>query len=110
MSHILRLFSLNDKIALETNDEEWRKMMAVNLDGAFFMSREFGKIMSEQKNGTTISVASIAGLKVVRPEHHIGYDVPKAGIVQLTRVLASKLAEKNIRVNAVSPGYTIHLF
>lgn len=70
------------------------------------MSREFGKMMSAQRSGTIISIASIAGVKVVRPEHHIGYDVAKAGIMHLTKVLASELADKNIRVNAVSPGYT----
>ncbi len=63
-------------------------------------------MMSAQRSGTIISIASIAGVKVVRPEHHIGYDVAKAGIMHLTKVLASELADKNIRVNAVSPGYT----
>lgn len=96
----------NDAIALETSNDEWRKMIAINLDGAFYMSREFGNLMAQANQGTIISVSSIAGFKAVRPEHHIGYDVAKAGIAQMTRTLASELVGHNIRVNAVSPGYT----
>lgn len=98
--------SANDALALETSDDEWRKMIALNLDGSFYMSREFGKLMSEANQGTIINISSIAGIKAGRPEHHIGYDVAKAGIVQMTKTLASELASHNIRVNAVAPGYT----
>lgn len=96
----------NDGLALYTTDDEWKKMIQINLDGAFYMSREFGKLMSKNKNGNIINISSIAGLKVVRPEHHIGYDVAKAGIMQLTKVFASELVQSGIRVNAVAPGYT----
>jgi NAD(P)-dependent dehydrogenase (short-subunit alcohol dehydrogenase family) len=50
--------------------------------------------------------ASIAGVKAVRPELHVGYDVSKAGVAHMCKVLGAEWAKTGVRVNAVGPGYT----
>jgi NAD(P)-dependent dehydrogenase (short-subunit alcohol dehydrogenase family) len=67
--------------------EDWRRTMAVNLDGVFLVSRAVGRQMIRQKSGSIISVGS------------------KAGVHMLTKCLATEWAEHNIRVNALAPGY-----
>ena len=96
----------NGKPALEHTDDDWRKMLSINLDGQFYCCRAFGKIMVEQGSGAIVCISSIAGVKVVRPEEHIGYDVAKAGVAHMCRVLGAQWAGKGVRVNAVGPGYT----
>lgn len=96
----------NDKPTLEYQQEDWDKMIAINLSGAFHCTREFGKYMVDRKDGAIVCISSIAGVTVVRPEHHIGYDVAKAGIIQMCRTMAVEWAPDNVRVNSVGPGYT----
>ncbi len=87
----------------EVTDEEWDQIMAVNLRGAFLLSREVGRIMLEQGSGSMIHIASIAGLQGTS---HIGpYSVSKAGLIGLVRVLAYEWATRGVRVNAIAPGW-----
>jgi len=92
--------------ALDYSDEEWRRVLAVNLDGVFFCVRAFGRHMAAAKSGAIVAIASICAVKSVRPEVHVGYDVSKAGVAHLCRMLGVEWAKYNIRVNAVGPGYT----
>lgn len=92
--------------------ELWRTTIDVNLTGAFLFAREVGKALKRTGEGSLINVASMYG--VVAPDHRIyagqpfnsfpGYAASKAGIIGLTRWLATLWAESGIRVNAVSPG------
>jgi NAD(P)-dependent dehydrogenase (short-subunit alcohol dehydrogenase family) len=100
--------------------EEWRKIMAVNLDGMFLMAQAVGKQMVIQgKGGSIIQTASIYG--VMGPDHRIYegsfylgreintpavYSASKAGVIGLTRHLATYWADKGIRVNTLTPGGT----
>lgn len=101
----------NAGIAYESNtqdhsDEDWHRVMKINLDGVFYCVRSFGKRMVERKRGSIVAISSIAGIKAVRPELHSGYDVSKAGVAHLCRVVGVEWAPFNVRVNAVGPGYT----
>ncbi|MFH1485527.1 MAG: glucose 1-dehydrogenase [Chloroflexota bacterium] len=87
---------------LEGDERAWDHIMSVNLKGYFLMSQAAAKAMIEQKRGVIVNVASVAG---IRPMTGLGfYSVSKAGVIMLTRVLASELGQHNIRVNAIAPG------
>lgn len=88
------------------SDEEWSRVMAINLDGVFRTVRAFGNKMLSQGGGSIVAISSIAGVKAVRPELHAGYDVAKAGVAHLCKVVGVEWAKRNVRVNAVGPGYT----
>lgn len=90
----------------------WQKAIDINLTGAFLFARETGKVLKKGGGGSLIHVASIYG--VVGPDHRIyenqpfssfpAYSATKAGIIGLTRWLATWWAKDNIRVNCISPG------
>jgi NAD(P)-dependent dehydrogenase (short-subunit alcohol dehydrogenase family) len=79
---------------------EWRRILSVNLDGAFLSLRATLSAMTD--GGSIVAVASAAGLKA---EPGVGaYGASKAGLIQLARVAAKELAGRQIRVNAIAPG------
>jgi NAD(P)-dependent dehydrogenase (short-subunit alcohol dehydrogenase family) len=90
----------------------WQKAIEVNLTGAFLFAREAGKVLRQAGGGSLINVASVYG--VVGPDHRIydgqpfrsfpAYSASKAGIIGLTRWLATWWAKDGVRVNCVSPG------
>lgn len=87
---------------LDEEERAWDHIMNVNLKGYFLMSQAVAKTMIEQKKGAIVNVASVAGL---RPVTGLGfYSISKAGVIMLTKVLASELGQYNIRVNAIAPG------
>jgi NAD(P)-dependent dehydrogenase (short-subunit alcohol dehydrogenase family) len=89
--------------ALDTTDEIWRRQIAGNLDGVFFCSREFARYMVERRSGSIVNMSSIAGLVVVKPQNHIGYNTAKAGVIQVSRTLSAGWASKGVRVNTICP-------
>eukprot|EP01037_Dinobryon_pediforme_P015620 gene15621-15766_t len=91
---------------VDHTDADWRRVMSVNLDGTFFCLRAFGRLMVNAGRGAMVATSSIAGVKAVRPEVHVGYDVSKAGVAHMCRVLGVEWAKSGVRVNAVGPGYT----
>ena len=89
--------------ALELEERAWDSIMNLNLKGLFFLSQAVARTMKEHGGGRIINVASIDAFT---PEYKIGaYSISKAGVVMATRVMARELAEFNIRVNTVAPGY-----
>lgn len=95
-----------ESTTVDHSDDDWRKVMAINLDGVFYCVRAFGRHMVARKAGSVVCISSIAAVKAVRPEIHAGYDVSKAGVAHLCRVIGVEWAPFNVRINAVGPGYT----
>lgn len=86
----------------EMTGEQWSKMIDLNLNGTFRVTKAFLPSMLQKGYGRIINLGSIAG-EVGLPRFG-GYSVAKAGIIMMTKVMAMELAKKNITVNCVSPG------
>lgn len=84
-------------------DDEWREMIAIHLDGTFFCTREALKIMNPQMAGAIVNMGSIMGTAGGGGAPH--YCAAKAAILGLTRSVAREVVLRNIRVNAIAPGY-----
>lgn len=85
-------------------DEGWRAVMGVNLDGAFYCTREALRIMAAQDiRGSIVNIASTAVQSGEGPVHYV---TSKAALVGMTRALSREVASRGIRVNAVAPGPT----
>jgi len=85
-------------------DEGWRAVMGVNLDGAFYCTREALRIMAAQDiRGSIVNIASTAVQSGEGPVHYV---TSKAALVGLTRALSREVASRGIRINAVAPGPT----
>ena len=87
----------------EISDQDWRIGIDVNLSGAFYCSRAVSKYFAERKSGKIILLASGEGFRGQR--NSFMYNTAKAGVVNLTRVMALTLAEYNVRVNCIVPGF-----
>ncbi len=88
---------------LTSEDSQWQKTLEVNLIGYFHTVKACVESMKQRGGGKIINIASVAG---IRPQAGMGvYGVSKAGVLMLTQVLAAELAEYNIQVNALAPGF-----
>jgi len=89
---------------IDCPEEDWDRIVDLNLKGCYLCSQAVSKIMMEKKKGNIINMSSTSGLSTDRGEHS-PYNVSKAGVVLLTRCLAWELGPYNVRVNAIAPGY-----
>ena len=91
--------------SIDLPDAEWQRVIDVNLTGAFWVAREAARQMLRGGGGAIVNVGSISGMIANIPQNQTAYNASKAGIHLVTQSLASEFATRNIRVNAVAPGY-----
>ncbi|MDN5000111.1 SDR family NAD(P)-dependent oxidoreductase [Bradyrhizobium sp. GCM10027634] len=87
---------------METSDTDWRRVLEVNLTGAFLCSKAAVPLMREADGGAIVNITSISAVRASTLRS--AYGTSKAGLAHLTKQLAVELASLNIRVNAVAPG------
>jgi 3-oxoacyl-[acyl-carrier protein] reductase len=92
-----------DGLLLRMKDEDWDAVLNVNLKGAFLCSRAAAKVMTKQRYGRIINIASIVGQ--MGNAGQANYCASKAGLIGLTKSNARELAKRNVTVNAVAPGF-----
>jgi NAD(P)-dependent dehydrogenase (short-subunit alcohol dehydrogenase family) len=87
---------------IETNEAAFDKIMNVNVKGPFELAKKVYPFMKEKKSGSIINISSVGGL---RPEAGLGiYNVSKAALISLTKVMAKEWGDDNIRANVICPG------
>lgn len=90
------------KPSVEVSDDEWKRVVDINLNGLFYSCREAGKIMTEHRSGSIVNVASLGSFVALTDA--AAYCASKAGVVAVTKSLAVEWAALGVRVNAIVPG------
>ena len=93
------------KEAEQVPEEDWRRLMAINLDAVFYGCQAVFETMRKQGKGSIINTASMSGHIVNIPQRQASYNTSKAAVMHLTKSLAAEWARYGIRVNSISPGY-----
>ncbi|MEK7867060.1 MAG: 3-oxoacyl-[acyl-carrier-protein] reductase [Planctomycetota bacterium] len=91
-----------DNLLLRMKDEEWDRVMAVNLKGAFLLTRAVARPMLRQRSGKIVNITSVVGM--TGNAGQANYAASKAGLIALTKSVAKELASRGICVNAIAPG------
>jgi NAD(P)-dependent dehydrogenase (short-subunit alcohol dehydrogenase family) len=89
--------------ALEVSENDWDRVVDLNLKSVFFMTQAAGRVMCEQKAGKVINIVSVAGQVALRTG--VAYGSSKAGLIHMTKVLALEWAKFGVNLNAIAPWY-----
>ncbi len=92
-----------DGLLIRMKEEDWDTVLETNLKGAFFCTRAAAKVMMKQRSGAMINMTSVVGQMGNAGQSN--YAASKAGLIGFTKSVAKELSSRNIRVNAVAPGF-----
>jgi 3-oxoacyl-[acyl-carrier protein] reductase len=92
-----------DNLIVRMSDEEWDRVMEVNLKGAFNCSRVAARHFMRQRAGAIVNISSVVG--IMGNAGQVNYSASKAGLIGMTKSLAKELASRGVTVNAVAPGF-----
>lgn len=92
-----------DGLLLRMSEEDWDAVLNVNLKGTFLFTKAVSKYMAKQRSGAMVNIASVIGL--MGNAGQCNYAASKAGVIALTKSVARELAKRNVRANAVAPGF-----
>lgn len=92
-----------DTFLARMSEQDWDAVINVNLKGTFLFTKAVGKVMMKQRGGAIVNIASIIGL--IGNAGQCNYAASKAGVIALTKSVAKELASRNVRANAVAPGF-----
>lgn len=92
-----------DGLFMRMNAQNWLDVINTNLNSAYYVTNPIAKIMIKQRSGAIVNMASISG--IYGNAGQANYSTAKAGLIGMTKALAKELASRNIRVNAVAPGF-----
>jgi len=92
-----------DTLLVRMSEADWDLVLAVNLKGAFNCTKSVAKVMMKQRDGRIVNMASIIG--VMGNAGQANYAASKGGLIALTKTVAKELASRNVRANAIAPGF-----
>lgn len=92
-----------DTLLVRMSEEDWDAVLDINLKGAFLVTKAVAKQMMKQRAGSIVNIASVVG--IMGNAGQANYTASKAGLIALTRTMAKELGGRNVRVNAVAPGF-----
>ena len=87
--------------------EQWQRLMKINVDGVFLSCQAQARVMLPRKRGSIVNIASMSGSIVNRGLLQAHYNASKAAVIHMSKSLAMEWCERGLRVNSISPGYTM---
>jgi NAD(P)-dependent dehydrogenase (short-subunit alcohol dehydrogenase family) len=97
----------NAAAATEMPQAQWQRMLDINLTGVFLSCQAEGRVMLPRKQGSIVNIASMSGTIVNRGILQVHYNASKAAVIHLSKSLAMEWSASGLRVNSISPGYTL---